>query len=250
MLIDTHCHVLSSEYDNVNEIIDETFKSNIDKIIINGIDLKSSMEAVELALKYDNVYAAVGLGPESVIDVDEDTIKSIEKLCLNDKVVAIGEIGLDYYWTTETKEKQKYVFESMLKIAKEYNKPVIVHSRKSINDTYNLLKEYNVTGIMHCYSGSIEMAREFVKIGFLIGVGGVVTFKNAKEIKEVVSNIDLENIALETDSPYLAPEPFRGKQNKPMYVEEVAKKISEIKGITYDEVVQITGTSVVSKFDL
>lgn len=250
MLIDTHCHVLSSEYDNVNEILYETFNGKIDKIIINGIDLESSREAVELAEKYNNVYAAVGIGPECVQDVSYDIIKSIEDLCLNKKVVAIGEIGLDYYWTTETKEKQKYVFEQMLKIAKKHNKPVIVHSRKSINDTYNLLKENNVTGIMHCYSGSLEMAREFIKIGFLIGIGGVVTFKNAKEIKDVVSNIRIEDIALETDSPYLAPEPYRGKKNKPLYVEEVAKKISEIKEISLQEVISKTGDSVISKFDL
>lgn len=250
MLIDAHCHVLSSEYDDVNEIIKETLNSEIDKIIINGYDLESSKEAVFLAEKYDNVYAAVGIGPQNIDGVTTFDIEQIENLCSSKKVVAIGEIGLDYYWTIDMKQKQIEIFESMLTIAKNNKLPVIVHSRKAIFDTYNLIKEYNVTGIMHCFSGSSEMAKEFIKLGFLIGVGGVITFKNSKEIKAVVSSIELDDIALETDSPYLTPEPFRGRKNMPSYVIYVVDKIAELKGVTRDAVISKTSNAVTSKFDL
>lgn len=250
MLIDSHCHVLSSEYDNACEIIEKTFESKVDKIIINGFDIESSKEAVFLAEKYNEVYAAVGIGPENIDGITEEDIKTIEDLANDKKVVAIGEIGLDYYWTTETKERQLYIFKRMLDIAKRLNLPVIVHSRKAIADTYNLVKEYNAKGIMHCYSGSYEMAKEFIKLGFLIGVGGVVTFKNAKEIKEIVQNLDINNISLETDSPYLSPEPKRGKKNMPENVVYVAEKIAELKGLSLDEVILKTGDVVTRQFDL
>lgn len=250
MLIDTHCHVLSSEYENVDEIIELCFNNKLDKMIINGFDLDSSNEAIELSKKHDNVYATVGIGPENVDSVTANDIEKIRKLAINKKVIAIGEIGLDYYWTKETKEKQILVFSEMLKIAKECNLPVIVHSRSAILDTYNLLKEYNVTGVMHCYSGSTEMAKKFIKLGFLIGIGGVVTFKNAKEIKDVVTNIDIKDIVLETDSPYLSPEPNRGKKNIPSNVYNVAEKIADLKGISVDEVISMTGQSASAKFDL
>lgn len=250
MLIDAHCHVLSSEYDDVNEIIKETLNSEVDKIIINGYDLESSKEAVFLAEKYDNVYAAVGIGPQNIDEVTTFDIEQIENLCSSKKVVAIGEIGLDYYWTIDMKQKQIEIFESMLTIAKNKKLPVIIHSRKAIFDTYNLVKEYNVTGIMHCFSGSSEMAKEFIKLGFLIGVGGVVTFKNSKEIKDVVSSIELDDIALETDSPYLTPEPFRGRKNIPSHVIYVVDKIADLKGVTRDVVIFKTSNAVTSKFDL
>ena len=250
MLIDTHCHVLSSEYENTEEIIKLSFDNRLDKMIINGFDLNSSIEAIELAGKYDNVYASIGIGPENVENVTASDMKKIKELARHEKVVAIGEIGLDYYWTRETRSKQIFVFSEMLKIAKECNLPVIVHSRNAILDTYKFLKEYNVIGVMHCYSGSMEMAKEFIKIGFLIGIGGVVTFKNAKEIKNIVTNLDIKNIVLETDSPYLSPEPNRGKKNIPSNIYFVVEKIAELKGITIDEVISITGQSACCKFDL
>lgn len=163
MLIDSHCHVLSSEYDNVDEIIKDSINSGVEKIIVNGYDLKTSKEAVELANKYDHVYAAVGIDPSNVTDVNDETYDIISKLAKEAKVVAIGEVGLDYYWTTENKEMQLKVFKTMLKIAKTNNLPVIVHCRKSFLDTYNLLKESDLTGIIHCYSGSVDMAKRFIK---------------------------------------------------------------------------------------
>lgn len=250
MLIDSHCHVLSSEYDNVDEIIKDNINSGVEKIIINGYDLKTSKEAVELANKYDHVYAAVGIGPSNVTDVNDETYDIISKLAKEAKVVAIGEVGLDYYWTTENKEMQLKVFKTMLKIAKTNNLPVIVHCRKSFLDTYNLLKESDLTGIIHCYSGSVDMAKRFIKLGFLLGIGGVITFKNAKSLKDVVKAIDINNFSLETDSPYLSPEPYRGKPNTPKNVKLVATEIANIKQVNLDEVIRVTGRSVCSKFDL
>lgn len=250
MLIDSHCHVLSSEYDNVDEIIKDSINSGVEKIIVNGYDLKTSKEAVELANKYDHVYAAVGIGPSNVTDVNDETYDIISKLAKEAKVVAIGEVGLDYYWTTENKEMQLKVFKTMLKIAKTNNLPVIVHCRKSFLDTYNLLKESDLTGIIHCYSGSVDMAKRFIKLGFLLGIGGVITFKNAKSLKDVVKAIDINNFSLETDSPYLAPEPYRGKPNTPKNVKLVATEIANIKQVNLDEVIRVTGRSVCSKFDL
>ena len=250
MLIDSHCHVLSSEYDNVDEIIKDSINSGVEKIIVNGYDLKTSKEAVELANKYDHVYAAVGIGPSNVTDVNDETYDIISKLAKESKVVAIGEVGLDYYWTTENKEMQLKVFKTMLKIAKTNNLPVIVHCRKSFLDTYNLLKESDLTGIIHCYSGSVDMAKRFIKLGFLLGIGGVITFKNAKVLKDVVKAIDINNFSLETDSPYLAPEPYRGKPNTPKNVKLVATEIANIKQVNLDEVIRVTGRSVCSKFDL
>lgn len=249
MLIDSHCHILSTEYDDVDKVIQEITNSNI-LMIINGYDVSSSIEAVELAKKYKNVYASVGIGPENVDEITDKDIKKISDLLCNPKVVAIGEIGLDYYWTKENKEKQIKVFKEMLTFAKISNLPVIVHSRDSIQDVFNLLNSYGVTGILHCYSGSLEMVKEFIKKGFLIGIGGVVTFKNAKKIKEVVKEIPLSSISIETDSPYLTPEPYRGKKNDSTKLKYIAQEIASIKGVSLDEVERVTASNVMSKFDL
>ncbi len=250
MLIDAHCHVLSTEYDDVLKVLDEAINNGVDKIIINGYDVKSSREAVFLADKYDFVYAAVGIGPGNVSDATDADLLEIERLATFKKVVAIGEIGLDYYWTKENKDKQVKTFRKMLGIAKSNHLPVIIHNRNATEDTINLLKEYNVTGIMHCFSGGLKTAQALIKLGFLIGVGGVVTFRNARKLKEVVEGISLSSISLETDSPYLSPEPFREKQNTPSNLTYVANKIAEIKGVSYEEVVDITSLAVTSKFDL
>lgn len=250
MIIDSHCHLLSMEYENVDEQIKMAIENGVTKMIINGYDLKSSMEAVSLANKYREVYAAVGIGPENVEGVGDFELKKIKELALNEKAVAIGEIGLDYYWTKENKQEQIEIFKRQLMIAESLHLPVIVHSRESILDTYNLLNEYNVTGILHCYSGSLEMANRFIKKGFLIGIGGVVTFKNAKKVKEVVKEIPITSISLETDSPYLTPEPYRGKPNNPLYLKYIIKEISDLKGISKDEVKNVTSQNVMSKFDL
>lgn len=250
MLIDTHCHVLKEEYDNVDDIITSAKKNGVQKLIINGYDLKTSMEAIEIASKYDYVYAAIGIGPENVDNYNDELIDELEKLITHKKVVAVGEIGLDFYWTKKNACLQEEVFKKQVSLAKKYNLPVIVHSRNAIKKVYDIVKAGGVTGIIHCYSGSLEMAKEFIKIGFLLGIGGVVTFKNADKLKNVVKQIDLSSIVLETDSPYLSPEPYRGRKNVPANIRFVALKIAELKGVNLDDVISASYLSVIDKFDL
>ncbi|MEG2351120.1 MAG: TatD family hydrolase [Bacilli bacterium] len=250
MLIDTHCHVLSLEYKDIDVIIEKIRLSKVDKIIINGYDLKSSIEAVELANKHAFIYAAVGIGPENVTDASNQDIIEIASLAKNKKVVAIGEIGLDYYWTKENTDKQKEVFNKMLQIAIDFELPVIIHNRNATKDVYEMVKKSRVTGVLHCFSGSIESANDFIKIGFLIGIGGIVTFKNAKKLKEVIENVDISNLVLETDSPYLTPEPYRGTKNSPVYIEFIANEIANIKQLSKEKVISITGSNACHKFDL
>lgn len=250
MIIDTHCHVLSSEYDNPEQVIEESFINGINKIIINGYDLESSIEAVKLSNKYDNVYAAIGIGPENIEGYSDDTLKTLQNLINNNKIVAIGEIGLDYYWTKKNKAKQIKIFKDMLNLAKINNLPVIIHSRDAFNDTYNILKEYNIVGIMHCFQGSVETAKLYSKLGFLIGIGGILTFKNAKKLVEIVEELPIDCFSTETDSPYLTPEPYRGSKNKPYYVKQIIEKIAEIKSMNVKDVEDNIASNIMSKFDL
>ena len=246
MLIDTHCHLSYEDYDNLDEIIKEM--NGI--MIASGCDDKTNKEVLELVKKYDNVYGTLGIHPESVNNINEDSFIFIEKNINNKKIVAIGEIGLDYYWVSDNKDKQKEIFERQLEIATKCNKPVVIHSRDSIQDTYNILKKYNLKGSIHCFSSSLEMAKEFIKLGYKIGVGGTLTFKNSKKLQDIVSELDLKDILIETDSPYLSPEPFRGKRNKPSNVYYVVEKISEIKQIEVSVVLDIVNNNAISQFDL
>lgn len=246
MLVDTHCHLNKEDYENVEEII-----KNMNGIMIaSGCSDKSNKEVMELIDKYPNVYGAIGIHPEDIDSMTEESLKFIEENLNNPKIVAIGEIGLDYYWTKDNKEKQKEVFIKQLDLASKYNKPVIIHSRDSIQDTYDILKKYKLKGSMHCFNSSLEMAKEFIKLGYKIGVGGVVTFKNAKKLQDIVTEIDLGNILLETDSPYLTPEPFRGTRNEPAKVYYVAEKISVLKSVKLDEVLDKTTQNAIDLFDL
>lgn len=249
MLIDTHCHVLSSEYDNVDEILSKSLQK-VDKIIINAYDLKSSKEAIQLANKYKNVYAAIGINYDSVDNYNKIIKNEIKELLSDKKVVAIGEIGLDYHLNKDNKDKQIKVFSDMLSLAQDNKLPVIVHSREATYDTYNILKQYNITGIIHCFSGSVETALNYTKLGYLIGIGGVITFKNAIKLQKVLELLDISDISLETDSPYLTPEPLRGTKNIPSNIIYVAKKVAQIKQMSIEEVISITGNSVAAKFDL
>ena len=199
--------------------------------------------------KYPNMYGAIGIHPEDVDDATQEDIKFIEVNLSNEKIVAIGEIGLDYYYTKDNKEEQIKLFETQLALAEKYNLPVIVHSRDATEDTINSLKKFNCKGVIHSFSGSLETARIYIKMGYLLGVNGVITFKNAK-IKEVIKEVGLENILLETDSPYLSPEPLRGQQNVPNNIKIVAEKISEIKKVSVEKVLEITTKNAVSQFDL
>ena len=237
MMIDTHCHLFKEDYDNLDEIIDEMDGY----MVVAGVNDDTNMEVLDLINKYDKVYGVIGIQPEEVTKLTDNSYKIIEENIYNNKIVGIGEIGLDYYWTDETKNVQLDVFDKMMSLADKYNKPVVIHSRNAIQDTFDIIKKYpNVTSILHCYSSSLEMAKEFIKLGVYLGIGGVLTFKNSKKLVEVVENIPLEHLVLETDSPYLSPEPFRGKQNKPSNVYLVAQKIADIKNISVDEVIKVT----------
>ena len=249
MFIDTHCHVVSEYYDDIDEVIKNAIDNGVLKIIINGYNMQSNREVLELVKKYDIVYGALGIQPEELYDYNDDSLKFIEEHVNDEKIVAVGEIGLDYHYDTD-KDLQKELFKRQLKIAYKYNKPVIIHSRDCIQETYNILKESKVKGTMHCYSGSKEMALEFIKIGFSIGIGGVSTFKNAKNIVDVIKYIPLEYIILETDSPYLTPEPYRGKRNEPLYIPIVAKRVADIKCLDIKEIERTTTDNARRLFDI
>lgn len=239
-MVDTHCHITSEYYDNINEVINK-MKDNI--IIVSGTNKDDIKEVIELC-KYKNVYGTIGIYPTEELD-----LKIIEDNINNKKIVGIGEIGLDYH-LEHNKEEQISKFIKQLDLARKYNKCVVIHTRDAIQDTYDILKNYkDLKKVIHCYSGSLEMAREFIKINCRLGIGGVLTFKNSK-LKDVIKEIDLKYILLETDSPFLTPEPFRGTKNEPYNVIYVAKKIAEIKGISLEEVLNITTNNAKEQFDL
>ena len=248
MLIDTHCHIYSEYYDDIDEVIERSINDGVSMIIVNGVDRKSNEEILKLVKKYDIVYGALGIHPDQCEKVSNEDFMFIEEHINDDKIVAVGEIGLDYHYDLD-KGMQKELFKKQLDIASKYNKPVIIHSRDSIQETYNILKKYKIKGIMHCYSGSVEMAREFNKLGYLIGVGGIVTFKNAVKLIDVIKSVDLKYIVLETDSPYLTPEPYRGKRNEPKYIKIIMEKICDIKGIEYKDLCDTIRTNVFGLFD-
>lgn len=245
MYIDTHCHLDSRQVDNIEELI-KKIENNI--IIVSGYDDKSNLEVVNLISKYKNVYGTIGIHPSEINNSD---INIIKKYASDEKIVGIGEIGLDYHYGKEDKELQKQFFIDQINIARKFNKPVVIHSRDASFDTLEIIKNNNdISYVMHCYSYSLEIAKELLKYNVKLGIGGVLTFKNSKELKRVVNEISLDNILLETDSPWLTPEPFRGKKNEPKNVLLVAEKIAEIKNISNDEVLKITTDNAISKFDL
>lgn len=248
MFIDTHCHIFKEYYDNITEVINE-MKDNI--MIVSGYNSSSNKEVIELVNKYPNVYGTIGLHPEEVNNISENSFDFIIENINNPKIVGIGEIGLDYHYVSDNKELQKDIFIKQMNIARKYNKTVVIHSRDAILDTVNIIKEYqDLKIVMHCYSSSLEVARDLIKMNVKLGIGGVVTFKNGVKLKEVVQNITIENLLLETDSPYMSPEPLRGKQNKPYNCYLIAKKIAELKGISLESVLKITTSNAISQFDL
>ena len=249
MMIDTHCHIYKEYYDDISKLIDDIKESGINKIIVNGCDMKSNMEVLDLVNKYDIVYGALGFHPTELDNFGEENFAWLEEHINDKKIVAVGEIGLDYHYDNTDKVKQNKVFKKQLDIALKYNKSVIIHSRDSIKDTYDALKKYKLKGSIHCYSGSLEMAREFIKLGYYIGIGGVCTYKNAKEIVRVLEEIPLTYILLETDSPYLSPEGKRGEKNTPANIPIIVDKVSEIKKVTKAEVIRITSDNACSLFD-
>ncbi len=249
MFTDTHCHIYKEYYENIDEILKNAKENKINRMINNGCDKKSNSEVLELIGKYENMYGALGIHPENVEEYIQEDIKLIEKQLNHKKVIAIGEIGLDYHYTKENKEKQKKLLEEQLSLAEKYHLPVIIHSREATEDTINILKNYKTKGVIHSFSGSLETAKIYIKMGYLLGINGVITFKNSK-LKDVIREIPLENIVLETDSPYLTPEPFRGKRNEPARILEIAKFISELKEISIEELARITNDNIKRIFDI
>ncbi len=249
MLVDTHTHIEGEEFDaDRNAVVERALSAGVEVIVNASCDLDSSKKAVALTTNYDCVYAVVGYHPNDAQGYNASSEAELVKLLRNDKVVAIGEIGLDYHYEGHDKELQKEVFLKQIALAKENELPVVIHSRDADKDTFDILKPVLLSGqkvLLHCYGGSYEMAKEYVKLGAYIGIGGVVTFKNAKKLVEVAEKIDLSHIVLETDAPYLSPTPFRGKRNEPSYVKMVAEKIAEIKGVDVEKVSQITTENAV-----
>lgn len=240
MIFDTHAHYDDKAFDEDRKILlTRLFSENVGYIVNQGTNLETSQYGISLAEKYDNLYAAVGIHPECVNENSLAELEKIRQLARHKKVVAIGEIGLDYYWDIP-KDLQKTVFEQQLIMANELSMPVNIHDREAHGDTMDFLRKYRPKGILHCFSGSVEMAREIVKLGMYIGMGGVVTFKNSRKAVEVIADMPLEKIVLETDCPYLSPVPFRGKRNDSGMIRYTAEKIAEIKQVSIEEVLQTT----------
>lgn len=244
MIIDTHTHLDDEAFDTDRDELIKSFEdAGISRVVNIGADLKTSRSSVALSEKYDNIFAVVGVHPSETNELDEKALIELESMASHDKVVAIGEIGLDYYWDNVDREKQKFWFIKQLKLAKKLKLPVVIHSRDAALDTFEILKqEINglYGGVIHCYSYSPEMAKEFEKLGFFFGIGGVVTFKNSRKLKETVSYLPLEKIVLETDAPYLAPVPNRGKRNSPLNLSYVLDEIAAIKGLDKAYIIEQT----------
>ncbi|AMM91242.1 TatD family hydrolase [Peribacillus simplex] len=244
MLFDTHVHVNAEQFnEDLDDVIERAKEAGVNNMVVVGFDQPTIIRAMELIETYDFMYAAVGWHPVDAIDMTEKDLQWIEELSNHPKVVAIGEMGLDYHWDKSPKDVQMEVFRKQIRLAKKVGLPIIIHNREATADIVNILKEEaasEVGGIMHCFSGSAETALECINMNFYISLGGPVTFKNAKKPKEVAAAVPLERLLIETDCPYLAPHPYRGKRNEPSYVKLVAEQIAEIKQLTIEEVSQAT----------
>lgn len=244
MIFDTHVHYDDDAFDQDREALLKSLPENGIGAVVNIASSPESIDAcLALAERYPHVYCALGIHPEYAAAMTEELFEEIKGKLGREKVVAVGEIGLDYYWPEPAHDVQQVWFARQISLAREVNLPIVVHSREAASDTFRIMKENHaetVGGVVHCYSYSIELAREYVKLGYFIGVGGVVTFKNARKLVEVVRGIPLEHLVLETDCPYLAPMPFRGKRNSSLYLPYVVEKIAELKGISKEEVIRVT----------
>ena len=250
MFIDTHCHLSVEDYDDIGLIIKENRDAKIDKIIISGCTRNSIDESLKYISIYEDVFATIGYHPSEANIVSDDDLKYLESCFSNKKVVGIGEIGLDYHYGKDNSDLQKKIFRIQMDLARKYKLPVVIHSRDATLDTINILKEYpDVIGDIHCFSGSIETAKVYVSMGYKLGIGGVITFKNSNLYK-VVQKIGINDILLETDSPYLTPEPYRGKINSSKYIPYIALKIAEVLNISVDEVSSVTLKNTYALFDL
>lgn len=248
MFCDTHCHLFQEYYEDIDEVIELAKENGVNRMIVAGCDGKSNEEVLTL-LDREEIFGAIGIHPEDVENYTDSDLKFIENNISNKKIIAIGEIGLDYHYGKETREAQIKLFELQLALAEKYNIPVVVHSREATLDTINSLKKYKVKGVIHSFSGSLETAKIYIEMGFLLGVNGVITFKNCN-LKDVIKIIDLHNIVLETDSPYLTPVPFRGKKNDPSKVSNIANFLCELKSVSREALAKITNENMKRIFDI
>ena len=253
MLTDTHAHVYSEYYDDIDFVLNESLLNGINRVICSGVDLRTNQELLKLINEYDNMFATLGIHPESADTYTEEDLKYVEEHINDPKVVAIGEIGLDYYWRKDNKEEQIKVFEAQIELAKKYNLPIVVHCRDAYGDVLDILKQYapyDNGGVIHCYSGSIEWARQIIQLGFLISFTGVVTYSNAVNVQEVAKWVDDDKFMVETDSPFLTPVPFRGKKNNPSYTKYTLEYIAKLKNKNIKELDKITTKNAIKLFNL
>ena len=240
-IIDTHTHIYDKQFEDDFDDVMKRIENELEGIVSIGFDLESSLKSIELANRYSFVNAVIGVHPMDIKKYNDKVEKELERLALTEKkVVAIGEIGLDYHWMEDPKDVQIAGFRKQMELAERVKKPVVIHTREALQDTLDVLKDYkNIGGILHCYPGSLEAAKPFLD-RYYLGIGGTLTFKNNKKTKELVKELPLEKIVLETDCPYLTPVPFRGKRNEPVYTKYVAEEVAKIKEISVEEVIKIT----------
>ena len=254
MLIDTHVHLNADQYDeDLQEVIDRALEEGIDRMFVVGFDTNTIERTMKLIDQYDFIYGIIGWHPVDAIDCTEERLQWIEELSRHPKIIGIGEMGLDYHWDKSPKDIQKEVFRKQIALAKRVQLPIIIHNREATQDCVDILKEENaseVGGIMHSFSGSNEIADEILKMNFYVSLGGPVTFKNAKQPKEVAKHVPLDRLLVETDAPFLSPHPYRGKRNEPARVKLVAEQIAELRGLTYEEVCEATTENAERLFKL
>lgn len=251
MYFNTHTHLNSPElYPERDKYVQNARVHGVDSMVVVGYDLESSRLAIKVAEEFTHVYAAVGISPTECLETRDEDLDEIEALSSHPKVVAIGEIGLDYYWKDVPKDKQQVVFKKQIQIAKKRHLPIIIHARDAYEDSFEILKEAHHYGIMHCYSGSYQMAKRYIEIGYYISLAGPVTFKNAKVPKEVATKIGIDHLLIETDCPYLAPQPLRGTQNEPANVVYIAQEIAKLKNMEIEDVASITAFNAKNVFGI
>ena len=254
MIFDTHAHYDDEAFDKDREALLESLPQNgISHIVNIGASIETTKNTIELTNKYDFIYGAAGVHPSETAELNEENFAWLREVLKLPKIVAVGEIGLDYFWDTPDRQIQRIWFERQMELAKEVGKPMVIHSRDAAKETFDMIVAAggkDIGGVIHCYSSSLEMAKEYVKLGFYIGIGGVLTFKNAKKLKEVVEYLPIEYIVLETDCPYLSPEPNRGKRNSSLNLSYVVETIAQIKGMHYEEVAQKTNQNAKALYRL
>ncbi|WP_062350070.1 TatD family hydrolase [Bacillus kwashiorkori] len=254
MLFDTHAHLNAEQFgEDLEEVLNRAKEAGVSNIVVVGFDRPTIEKTMELINQYDNIYGCIGWHPVDAIDMTDNDLRWIEELSQHQKIVALGEMGLDYYWDKSPKDIQQEVFRKQIQLAKKVKLPIVIHNREATEDVVKILKEENasdVGGIMHCFSGSIEIAKECMDMNFYISFGGPVTFKNARKPKEVAKEIPLDKILIETDCPYLTPHPYRGKRNEPAYVKLVAQQIAELKEMTLEEIAEITHNNAKKLFNI